>query len=118
MALCEGQTAGVFEITGRLGAGGMGQVWRAHDTRLDRDVAIKTLPDAVARDPDQLLSFEREAKILAALNHPHIATVHGLGHTDEGEYYLVLELVDGQPLSTRVADSALPLGEEFPEKVQ
>ncbi len=111
MALGEGQSVGVFTITGRIGAGGMGQVWRAHDTRLDRDVAIKTLPDAVSRDPEQLASFEREAKILAALNHPHIATVHGLGQTDDGEHYLVLELVDGVPLSTKLAAGALPADE-------
>ncbi len=111
MGLVEGQGVGVYQVTGRIGAGGMGQVWRAHDTRLDRDVALKTLPDAVARDPDQLANFEREAKLLAALNHPHIATIHGLGLTGDGDHYIVLELVEGVPLSERLRRGAMPLAE-------
>jgi serine/threonine-protein kinase len=74
----EGRTLGHYRIVERIGAGGMGEVYRARDERLDRDVAIKVLPEEVAGDPDRMRRFEREAKALAALNHPNIATVHGL----------------------------------------
>ena len=73
MPLQPGTTLGVYEITAQIGAGGMGEVYRAHDTTLDRDVAIKVLPDAFATDPERLARFEREAKVLASLNHPNIA---------------------------------------------
>ena len=78
MALTPGTRLGVYEITAALGEGGMGQVWRARDTKLDRDVAIKVLPEAFAHDADRLARFTREAKTLAALNHPHIAAIYGL----------------------------------------
>jgi eukaryotic-like serine/threonine-protein kinase len=77
-----GQRIGVYEVRGLLGRGGMGEVYRAHDTRLGRDVAIKVLPKAFTADPDRLARFEREARLLAALNHPHIGTIHGLEEGD------------------------------------
>ena len=92
----------VYQIRSALGAGGMGEVWRARDTKLDRDVALKILPEVFARDPDRLARFEREARTLAALNHPHIAQIYGLEESD-GVRALVLELVDGPTLSDRVA---------------
>ena len=78
MPLGVGSRIGPYEIVGALGAGGMGEVYRARDTRLERDVAIKVLPEAFAADPDRLARFEREAQILASLNHPHIAQIYGL----------------------------------------
>ena len=78
MALAPGARRGPYEITAKIGAGGMGEVYRARDTKLDRDVALKILPEAFASDPERLARFEREAKTLAALNHPHIAHIHGL----------------------------------------
>jgi serine/threonine protein kinase len=78
MALSPGTRVGVYEVTALIGEGGMGQVFRAHDTRLDRDVALKILPDAVASDPDRLAGFTRKAQTLASLNHAHVAQVHGL----------------------------------------
>ena len=77
MALTPGSRLGVYQVTAPLGEGGMGQVWRATDTTLDRQVAIKVLPDAFAADPERLARFEREAKTLASLNHPHIAAIYG-----------------------------------------
>ncbi len=78
MPLSPGTKLGVYEITAQIGAGGMGEVYRAHDTTLDRDVAIKVLPDAFANDPERLARFQREAKVLASLNHPNIAASHSL----------------------------------------
>lgn len=99
MPLSPGTRVGPFEIVAAIGAGGMGEVYRARDTTLDRDVAIKVLPDVFAADPDRLARFEREAKTLAALNHPNIAHIHGLetGPADAGRYApaLVMELVEG-----------------------
>src|SRR5262245_8256279 len=97
-----GGRLGHYEITDRLGAGGMGEVFQATDTRLARSVAIKVLPEAFAHDPDRLERFEREARALAALNHPHIAAIHGIDE-DSGRRFLVLELVSGQTLSERIA---------------
>ncbi len=88
----------------------MGEVYRARDTKLDRDVALKILPDAFARDPERLARFEREAKTLAALNHPHIAHIHGLDESD-GVRALVLEFVDGVTLSDRIAQGPIPIPE-------
>ena len=82
MTLITGQTLGSYRISGRLGAGGMGEVWRATDTRLGRDVALKVLPDGFADDPERHARFEREAKVLASLNHPNIATLFGLEHLE------------------------------------
>src|SRR6202049_3768915 len=93
---------GQYEITGAIGAGGMGEVYQAHDTTLGRDVAIKVLPDAFAHDPDRLSRFQREAKMLAALNHANIATIYGLEQSN-GTTYLVMELVSGETLQQRLA---------------
>jgi serine/threonine protein kinase len=89
---------GSFEVLGLLGSGGMGEVYRALDTRLGREVALKVLPEAFARDPERLARFEREAKVLASLNHPNIAAIYGI---EEGA--LVMELVEGPTLADRIA---------------
>jgi serine/threonine protein kinase len=94
MALAAGTKLGPYEILAPIGAGGMGEVYRARDTNLDRDVAIKVLPSALAQDPERLARFEREAKVLAALNHPNIAQIYGV---EQGA--LVMELVEGENLS-------------------
>ena len=96
-----GETHGHYHITERIGAGGMGEVYRATDTKLKRDVAIKVLPDEVAQDPARLARFQREAELLASLNHPNIAAIHGLEEA-EGKPLLVLELVEGEDLSERL----------------
>src|SRR5438045_9592417 len=101
MALASGTKLGEYQIVGALGAGGMGEVYRARDTKLDRDVALKILPESFASDPDRLMRFEREAKTLALLNHPNIAHIHGLEEAN-GVRALVRELVEGEDLSTLV----------------
>ena len=101
MPLTNGTRIGVYEVTGSLGAGGMGEVYRARDTRLDRDVALKVLPEAFTSDPDRLARFEREAKVLASLNHPNIGHIYGLEES-EGIQALVLELVEGPTLAERI----------------
>lgn len=103
-----GRRLGVYHVQERIGAGGMGEVYRARDTRLGRDVAIKILPPGLIADPDRLARFEREARVLAALNHPHIATIHGVEEAD-GVRALVMELVEGETLSTRITRGALRL---------
>ena len=109
MALAANTKLGSYEITGGIGAGGMGEVYRAHDTKLGRDVAIKVLPEAFACDPERLSRFQREAKMLAALNHPNIATIYGLERSN-GTSYLVMELVSGETLAERVKrEGALPI---------
>jgi hypothetical protein len=110
MSLPIGARLGVYEIIGTLGAGGMGEVYRARDTRLGRDIAIKVLPESFAHDPERLARFEREARTLAALNHPHIAQIHGLEESS-GAIALVMELVDGDELTDRIRHGALPLHE-------
>ena len=95
----------------------MGQVWRARDTKLDRDVAIKVLPEAFAHDADRLARFTREAKTLAALNHPNIAAIYGLEESD-GITALVMELVEGEDLSERIAKGAIPVDEALPVATQ
>src|SRR5262245_974001 len=110
MALAAGTRLGPYEITGTLGAGGMGEVYRARDTRLKRDVALKFLPESVAYDPDRLGRFQREAEISASLNHPNIAAIHGLEDSD-GVLALVLEFVDGPTLADRIAEGPIPLDE-------
>ena len=110
MSLSAGARLGTYEITGSLGAGGMGEVYRARDVRLHRDVAIKVLPDAVAQDADRRARFEREARTLASLNHPHIATVHGL-EEDGGVVALVMELVEGPTLAEIIAAGRVPIAE-------
>jgi serine/threonine protein kinase len=101
MALASGARLGPYEIIGTLGAGGMGEVYRARDTRLQRDVAIKVLPDLFATDPERLARLEREAQVLASLNHPHIAAIYGLEEAG-GVRALVLELVEGETLAERI----------------
>ena len=108
-----GTTFGPYRILDKLGAGGMGEVYRARDTRLDRDVAIKILPPSVAADPDRLARFEREAKTLAALNHPNIAHIYGLEDAS-GTPCLILELIHGEDLTERMARGPIPLAEALP----
>ena len=108
MALTVGQRIGVYEVIGSLGAGGMGEVYRARDTRLGRDVALKILPEVFASDPERLARFEREAQVLASLNHPHIAAIYGLEESDKVRA-LVMELVDGQTLAERIDGQPLPV---------
>ena len=110
MSLAPGQRLGPYEITAPLGAGGMGEVYRARDTKLDREVAIKVLPAEVARDEERLARFRREAHLLAALNHPNIAAIYGLEESDSGPF-LALELVEGEDLKQRLAKGAIPVGE-------
>src|ERR1700722_4124071 len=111
MTLTAKTKLGSYEIIGEIGAGGMGEVYQAHDTQLGRDVAIKVLPEAFAHDPDRLFRFQREAKMLAALNHPNIATIHGLEQSNATSY-LVMELVSGETLQQRLKrDGAIPVEE-------
>src|SRR6266852_6361309 len=112
--LSAGTKLGCYEVVAQIGAGGMGEVYRAHDTKLGRDVAVKVLPEAFAHDPDRLSRFQREAKMLASLNHPNIATIHGLEQSG-GTSYLVMELVSGETLAERV--KADPLGIEEALKI-
>ena len=102
-----------YELIEELGAGGMGVVYRARDTKLDRDVAIKILPAEWSRDLDRRARFEREAKLLAALNHPYVATLHGLEESD-GVQFLVMELVEGETLAERIARGPIPVEEAIP----
>ena len=97
-----GRRLGAYEVHERIGVGGMGEVYRARDTRLGRDVAIKILPRHFTSDPDRLARFEREARVLASLNHPHIGAIYGLEDAD-GVRALVLELVEGETLAERIA---------------
>src|SRR5262245_50410613 len=110
MALDSGTRIGPYKISVRIGAGGMGEVYRATDTNLKRQVAIKVLPEALAADPDRLARFQREAEVLAALNHPNVAQIHGFERSD-GYGALVMELVEGPTLADRIAQGALPLDE-------
>jgi len=103
-----GKTLGHYRIVEKLGAGGMGEVYRAEDTNLNRHVAIKVLPEAFTKDPERLARFEREAKLLASLNHPNIAAIYGLEEADK-KRFLVLELVEGQTLAERLHTGPLPL---------
>jgi len=109
-ALASGTVLGPYRVDGLLGTGGMGEVYRAHDRTLNRDVALKVLPHSLGDDPDRLARFDREAQVLASLNHPNIAGIHGLEDTD-GVRALVLELVEGPTLADRIAQGALPLDE-------
>jgi serine/threonine protein kinase len=107
MSLSPGQSLSFYEVIAPLGAGGMGEVWRARDTRLQRDVALKVLPPRFADDEDRLQRFDREARALAALNHPNVAGIHGIDRVD-GVCFLALELVPGEDLAERIARSPLP----------
>ena len=113
MALSPGTRLGPYEIRSALGAGGMGEVYRARDTKLNRDVAIKVLPDLFANDPERLTRFRREAQVLAALNHPNIAHIHGFEDSN-GIHALVMELVEGPTLAERIVQGPIPLLEALP----
>jgi serine/threonine-protein kinase len=117
MALTPGTSLGHYDVIAQIGVGGMGEVYQATDTNLGRQVAIKVLPDAVSRDPDRLARFDREARTLAALNHPNIAQIHGL-EKDGGQTALVMELVEGPTLADRIADGPIPLDEALPVATQ
>ncbi len=110
MPLTPGTRIGVYEVTGSLGIGGMGEVHRAHDTTLDRDVALKVLPEAFTTDPDRQARFEREARVLASLNHPNIAQIYGVEETGASRA-LVLELVEGPTVADLIARGPIPLGD-------
>ena len=123
MALTAGTRLGHYDVTALLGEGGMGQVWQATDTQLNRQVALKILPDAFADDPDRLARFQREAQVLASLNHPNIAQIHGIEEA-EGTRALVLELVEGETLADRIGqgpiriDEALPIAKQIAEALE
>ena len=101
-----------YEVVSALVKGGMGEVWRARDSKLGREVAIKTLPEEFAKDEERLARFEREAKLLASLNHPNIAAIHGFDE-DNGTHFLVMELVEGDTLADRVGHGAIPVEESL-----
>ena len=113
MALTAGTRLGPYEITAQIGVGGMGEVYRATDKNLKRQVAIKVLPEAVAADAERLVRFQREAEVLASLNHPNIAIIHGLEKSD-GVTGLVMELVEGPTLADRIAEGPIPIDEALP----
>jgi len=113
LALTPGTRLGVYDVIAPIGEGGMGQVYRATDTTLGRQVAIKILPDAFASDPDRMARFEREAKTLGSLNHPHIAAIYGF-EKSAAMHALVMELVEGEDLAQRIARGAIPLDEALP----
>ena len=113
MSLAVGTRLGPYEIVAAIGAGGMGEVYRATDSNLKRSVAIKVLPAAVAGDEDRLARFRREAEVLAALNHSNIAAIYGLEKTPECTA-LVMELVEGEDLSAHIARGAMPVADALP----
>ena len=117
MALEVGSRLGHYDVTALIGEGGMGQVYQAIDTKLNRQVALKILPEAFASDPDRLARFQREAQVLASLNHPNIAAIHGL-EDSEGTKALVLELVEGPTLADRIAQGPIPVDEALPIATQ
>jgi len=109
-----GRTLGHYEVLEPLGAGGMGEVYRARDTRLERDVAIKVLPEELAKDPERLARFEREARLLASVDHPNIASIHALERepteTEADFSFLVLELIEGETLELLISRSRVDRG--------
>ena len=113
MPLTPGATLGPYQVTAKIGEGGMGEVYQARDTKLDRDVALKVLPEAFTSDPDRLARFEREAKVLASLNHPNIGSIYGLEEA-EGVKALVLELIEGPTLADRIKQGPIPIDEALP----
>src|SRR5262245_50154316 len=113
MSLGPSTRLGPYEIVGPIGAGGMGEVYRARDGRLNRDVAIKILPTSLTRDSDRLARFEREAQVLASLSHPNIAAIHHVEETSDGPA-LVMELVEGETLADRIARGPIPIDEALP----
>ncbi|NNE44612.1 MAG: serine/threonine protein kinase, partial [Gemmatimonadetes bacterium] len=108
-----GKTLAHYRITGKIGAGGMGEVYRATDSKLGRDVALKILPDAFAQDPERMARFQREAQVLAQLNHTSIAAIYGL-ETEGGATAIVLELVEGPTLEDRIREAPLPPADALP----
>src|SRR5688572_11104452 len=118
MPLTPGTRVGPYEIQSPLAAGGMGEVYRARDEKLNRTVAIKVLPDLFADDPERLARFHREAPLLASLNHPHIAQIYGFEDSpatgQPGTRALVMEFVDGPTLADRIAKGPIPLDEALP----
>src|SRR5713226_7692742 len=108
MSLASGTKLGPYEIQSPLGAGGMGEVYRAKDTRLDRSVAVKILPSHLSDNPEAKQRFEREARAISSLNHPNICTLHDVGHQD-GVDFLVMEVLEGETLSDRLMKGPLPL---------
>src|SRR5262245_54334489 len=108
MTVNPGSKLGPYEILSSIGAGGMGEVYKARDTRLNRTVAVKVLPSHFSDNPEMKARFEREARTIAALNHPHICVLHDVGQQD-GTDYLVMELLDGQTLADRLEKGALPI---------
>jgi len=110
MPLSPGTTLGSYQVESPLGSGGMGEVYKARDTRLDRTVAIKVLPPHIAADPDVRQRFEREAKAIAALNHPNICTLYDVGREQDADF-LVMEHLEGESLAERLERGALPLDE-------
>jgi eukaryotic-like serine/threonine-protein kinase len=114
MALAVGTRLGPYEILAAIGAGGMGEVYRARDTKLERLVAVKILPEAFAADADRVARFQREAKTLASLSHPNIAQIYGLEDIGAGRRALVMELVEGDDLSQQIARGPLPLDQAMP----
>ncbi len=117
MPLIPGARLGAYEVRAEISRGGMGEVYQARDTKLDRDVALKVLPDAFTSDPDRLARFEREAKVLASLNHPNIGHIYGLEEA-EGTKALVLELVEGPTLADRIAEGPIRVDEALPIATQ
>ena len=113
MTLGAGTRLGAYSVTAKIGQGGRGEVYQARDTTLDRDVALKVLPEAFTSDPDRLARFEREAKVLASLNHPNIGSIYGLEEA-EGVKALVLELVEGPTLADRIKPGPIPVDEALP----
>ncbi|MGC2736275.1 MAG: serine/threonine-protein kinase, partial [Candidatus Acidiferrales bacterium] len=113
MPLSPGVRLGPYEILDAIGAGGMGEVYRARDSRLGRDVALKVLPEAFSRDAERMIRLEREAKVLASLSHPNIASIYGVEESNGGRA-LVMELVGGATLARRIGQGALPLDETLP----
>src|SRR5215469_2500662 len=113
MTLTAGTRIGSYEILSQIGAGGMGEVYRAKDTKLGRDVALKVLPESFADNPDRLARFEREAQVLASLNHPGIASIYGLEESANGRA-LVMELVEGPTLADRIGGRAMSLDDALP----
>src|SRR5262245_66387151 len=112
MPISIGQQLGSYEITALIGKGGMGEVYRARDAKLKREVAIKTLPEKFSSDTDRVSRFQREAEVLASLNHPNIAGIYDLQEVN-GERYLVLELVEGETLENRIAREPIHVDEDL-----
>jgi serine/threonine protein kinase len=110
MSLTPGTRLGPYEIVSKLGEGGMGEVYRAKDTRLGREVAVKVLPQHLSSSPEIRARFEREAKTVSSLNHPHICTLYDVGREGDTDY-LVMELIEGETLAARLTKGALPLAE-------